>query len=224
MVDEISNKTLAILLIGAIAVSLFGTFVSLSKLNQLRGPGITGMATTGQVNVTIQGKQSFTVRSNVNFGILQPNSTGFWVSTDVNNTERLNQSQANDCTDTGAVDPNACYGIEVENDGNVLINLSFSSNMNAAALIGGTAPLFRYRIEDGNKTGAGANPCNGTDGSVGWALIATGVSNDICNSTLPHTGLGYAPSRDIMTIEFNLTIPSDAPVRTNSYATITIDN
>jgi len=40
--DEISNKTLAILLIGAIVISLGGTLISLNRLARIRIPGITG--------------------------------------------------------------------------------------------------------------------------------------------------------------------------------------
>lgn len=56
---EISNYTLALLVVTAILVSIFGTFLSLSKLGELGGvPGITGMLSssttgTGKANLTV---------------------------------------------------------------------------------------------------------------------------------------------------------------------------
>ena len=80
MADEISNKTLAFLLVVAIAISLGGTFVSMNRLNTLMNlPGVTGFATansTGTANVTITASASirFAV-NNLDFGIGAVNSS-----------------------------------------------------------------------------------------------------------------------------------------------------
>ena len=52
---EISNKTLAILLLAAVAVSLGGTIISMNSLNRLGEITTTGYATdpTGIVNLSV---------------------------------------------------------------------------------------------------------------------------------------------------------------------------
>ena len=66
---EISNKTLTILLIVAIAVALGGTFTSLSMLSRIKAP-VTGLATsgTGKVNLSITSATSIVVSGNIDFG------------------------------------------------------------------------------------------------------------------------------------------------------------
>jgi hypothetical protein len=77
MAEEISNRTLAILLIIAIAISLGGTIVSLNRLAQVRVPVITGFASdqgTATVNITSQASLIFAVNS-IDFGNGWVNST-----------------------------------------------------------------------------------------------------------------------------------------------------
>ena len=225
MTNEISNKTLAILLVGAIFVSLIGTFISLNRLNQI-GPmglrGITGMQTAqGRVNLSVSGMASFTTNTNVDFGIITPNVTAYWISTNTDNIWA--GGQANNCSDADG----PCQGIEIQNDGNEILNITFNTTTNAASLIGGTGPSFMFNVRNGNRSGYGnENGCNGTlnyNVTGMWYEISAGTDYVLCNGT-KGAGLGFASGADKMTMEFNLTIPGDAPQSTDAVAVINLWN
>jgi len=225
MSEQISNRTLAVLLVGAIAVSLFGTFISLEKLNSMGGfGGITGMATngTGYVQLDVTGLSSFTVvATTVNFGTIVPNASTFYITTNTDNVE--GGVGATDCTGVTS----ACSGIELMNDGNEVINVSFNTSSSATDLIGGTAPFFAFHVRSGNRSGAVDQGCNGSIpfNSTGnsWHNITPDTDYRICNSTSTlKSGFGYVDSADSITLEFNLSIPADAPVRSGSQADLTI--
>jgi len=228
MTDEITNKTLAFLLVGAILVSLFGTFISLSRLNQISDLGlfgITGRATSGTVDLTVTGLQSFDVMTSVDFGTIQPNITSLWISTNSNNTWANDSGLINNCEK--ATDP--CQGMVIKNDGNVVLNISFNSTEDAASLIGGAGPLFRFNVRNGNESGAtnedgcsGAIPNN--DSGAVWFDVAADTPYVLCNTSTAGTGFNYSEGSDKVTIEFNLTIPSDAPQVANTQALITVFN
>ena len=78
---EISNKTLTILLVIAIAVSLGGAFTSLSRLAAISALPITGFATsgTGKVNLSITETTSVAISGNIDFGSGYINSTSNFV-------------------------------------------------------------------------------------------------------------------------------------------------
>jgi hypothetical protein len=208
---EISNKTLAVLLVGAIVVSLMGTLISLQRLSDLspRGGQITGFATTnatGTVQVTVNTGASLAVRRNINFGSVTPNSTGFNISSDFNGPE------SNDCSTVGA-----CSGLEIENDGNARINLTMNSSSNASDLIGGTNPIMSFYVANGNSsaTGASSRPdssCTNINSTlnVPWQNFQKNTNYVLCYSNNGLGGMWFNESNDTMTVEFNLTIPNDA--------------
>jgi hypothetical protein len=222
---EVSNKALAILIVGAIAVSLLGTFISLNRLSgigPLGLPGITGMYTvnrSGTVTLDVSGSASFKVNTNVNFGTIAPNSTGYWISTNTDNVWA-----GGGATNCSRIDL-GCQGIVIENDGNEIINLSFNTSTGAGTLIGGTRPSFDFLVRNGNQSGAGSeNGCNGTlQNNATWTNITPSTSYIICNGT-HNSGLGYVVNQDKITLEFNLTIPNDAPQTASSQATLFLFN
>jgi len=65
---DISNKTLALFLLGAIVVSLGGTIMSLNKLGDISSVGL--VTQTGTVNLAIESSLSITTqdRDTINFG------------------------------------------------------------------------------------------------------------------------------------------------------------
>jgi len=219
MVQEITNKTLAFLLVGAIVISLFGTFISLSKLNAISPglQGITGLATngTGYVQLDVQSLASFRIEAaTVDFGQITPNSTGFWISTESSNAW---SGSANNCSEAAG----PCAGIEIENDGNEVINISFNTTADADSLIGGTSPELFFKVVNGSRSGT-LDGCNGTIPYGVWTNLTSNTLFEICNGS-GNAGYSYIATGDRVTIEFNLTIPNDAPQRT-SQANITIWN
>jgi len=100
---------------------------------------------TGTVTLDVTGSASFKINSNVDFGTITPNSTGFWISTNSDN----DWAGSTNCTPASS----ACQGIVIENDGNEIINLSFNTSTGAATLIGGSSPAFNFLVRNGNQSG-----------------------------------------------------------------------
>jgi hypothetical protein len=69
--EDVSNRMIAVLLVLALAITVVGTFFSVSRLGALGGryAGVSGMATdTGTTSINIQGTSAITVTDNsVNF-------------------------------------------------------------------------------------------------------------------------------------------------------------
>lgn len=214
MVDEISNKTLAVLLIVAIALSLGGTLVSLNRLSSVvRGPSITGFASSssssGSTNVTILTTASLRFSlNNLDFGIgLVNTSGGNQVCTMASGDPTGVKDASDKCVNfTAAADLD---NLELENDGNLNLSVNFTSDADAAEFLGGPSGLQKFMFKvaaNGSETGA----C-GIIGTPNWVDITTGVNMPICNATGTNTGgLGFAPLQNSIDLLINITIPSDS--------------
>ena len=200
---ETSNKTLALLLIAAIIISLGGTIIGLNKMWLYNEQGISGLATlgTGRVNLTISQNLSCVVMSNVTFGSGGAPVAAFNLSTDgaAGNTN----NGWLDCTNIG----NNCYGITVNNTGNVNANVTFASEIQGATLTAGQLLSsnndFVFRVKNGTDTGA--NPgCKVANNLNTWSVVNT-TPMPAC------TNLTYQSANNIVTLEFNITLQPDIP-------------
>jgi hypothetical protein len=211
---DVSNKSLTILLVAAIVVSLVGTLVSINKVSNLLQPGgfgnqITGFALqdNGNVTLTITGGAGIAVRRGIDFGSIVPGN-GTNISSEVS---LIGRGGYNNC---GVVAN--CSGLEIENDGNIPINVTMNSSSNASDLIGGTNPSWTFFVANGNSsnTGNATRPDGGCTmippiyNTNAWANFQKNTNYIICNSSVG-AGLWYNDTNDTMTIEVNLTIPSD---------------
>jgi hypothetical protein len=197
MADEITNKTLAILMIVAIALSIGGTFFSLNRLAYLfQQPSPQAYVTnpTGQAKVNITGIASLRFAiATVDFG------TGY-----VNTSEGNQYCSMASGNPTGAKDSvDRCVGfvqvnssLQLENDGNNNLTLTIVSNKAAAAFIGGATPGFDYIIAN-NETSSCGNPSPSS-----WTAVPT-LDTSACGSP----GLGYLDNADSLDVHLNLTIP-----------------
>ena len=73
MVD-ISNQTLATLLVAAIVISLGGTIISLNRLGGIMP--LTGHATSSMANITVTGAADIDVTNNIDLGTGTANTSG----------------------------------------------------------------------------------------------------------------------------------------------------
>ena len=199
---ELSNKSLALLLVAAIVISLGGTFLSLNKLSQiivLAPPRVTGRALTdaGQVNLTIEQNASCTVDTNVNFGSGQPQAI-------VIDTDTANSGGFNDCS---ANADTTCGGIIVNNTGNRLLNVTFSSTKNGSEFLGGTSldNQFQYKIDDAEIEN---NACE-DPGSSSYTNVPT-TATKLCNI------LNYTTDRNTILMDFQVEIKPDTPPGTKT--------
>src|SRR3989338_9030152 len=134
--DDLSNKTLAFLLIAAIVVSVTGTFITLQSLG--KGPGIGGFgatgAVTGKVNVSITSTTQITfTHATVDFGPGYVNSSNcsVCVMDTYNHTNVSNPGFITGCC-IGTEWPTPVNdGLWIENTGNENVNLNVSGNATA---------------------------------------------------------------------------------------------
>lgn len=208
MVD-ISNKTMALLLVAAMFVSLGGTMVTLNTL----GSGITGFATTDQgtasINITGDLSIEFTT-AEVDFGTGYTNDSGGGMEQCIISTDGT--AAAGDCVDFTT--PAGPFVIENIGNQDASLNIDFNG-ATANSFIGGTGAAFEYRMVDIGGTAScttGVGPTTFTDVSTTPA--------DVCNGTGVGTGFLFADGDDELELHINVSIPQDAPVAANT-ATIT---
>lgn len=215
---EVSNKTLATLLIAAIVISLGGTLISLNKLGKVQVgvmAGITGKATdTGTVNVTII--EDLTIEVNdTNHGI----DFGSGVVTNPNAYEDLdsrewNASGGGEGNNTGngnwsEVDD----GILIENQGTVDLNITVKSGKLAAGYlcdVGGgcsdATPLYNFTCTDAGA--GGAEQPEASSCQSGETLTSTAISNvtaQVCCGQLD-----VQDASNLVRFDVQLRVPADA--------------
>jgi hypothetical protein len=125
---EITNRSLAILLVVAMIISLGGTLISLERIGQKGQTILTGAVTSdaGYVNLSVASGISITTGDNsiINFGVCTPVGGSFTVITSLAN--------ATICTD-GDVSNTGSKNITVRNNGNVNVNVTMASTDDGAA-------------------------------------------------------------------------------------------
>lgn len=203
---DLSNKSLALVLVASILLSLGGTVFT---LNQIQG-GVTGFA-AGRVNLSITDNAECTVPYNVSFGVGTQPASPLIVSTEI-----ANAGGFNDCATTATL----CSGILINNTGNVDLVVNISSSAGAAAFLGGPsvqASDFIFKTENGSTRSTTAQPgcqANGTLPQGNWTNVVT-TSSMLCRN------LTYSPSNRQIAVEYNATLRSDTPAG-NKLATLTI--
>jgi hypothetical protein len=200
---EISNKSLAILLIAAMLVSVGGAMFTLSRLGSLTDvlglPGITGFGTAGVINVSVMQIAILNVsQPYVDFGVgyVQTGKPGakllFWEGP---------PASYNWTSFGGSSSP---FPLRINNIGNVNLSVSVISDKNALHYLGGgTNPSLIYY---GYET---SGSCSGT--IVGQTEISEdgGLQNNtknVCNE------FQFIGGKNEILIAMVLYIPYDAPV------------
>ena len=203
---DMSNKSLALLLVAAIVISLGGTMIVLNQISDYR---ITGLATSmGNVTLEVSSSAACRVTSNVSFGAASAPTQQINISTMIDNSGE----GFNDCTSNSA-----CYGMQVNNTGNVDLNISLTSDANATDLLGYTVNdtmWFTHACINGTAaTGVSDGCITGLD--TVWAEVNK-TEHLICNN------LTWDPGYEAFTIEYNVTLNASVPPGLKQ-ANITID-
>ena len=210
---DLSNKSLAFILVVAIVISLGGTIISLDKINTLRNEGgLTGFATqnaTGQTNFSLSSnlQLSFTT-ANVDFG------TGFV------DTGAANQYCEIATNGTFNVSPNNfCRGglhannspLVIANTGNVNFTLLLNASANASTFIQGTNPTFQWMTNYTNSSCASGAALN-----TGWSNVTVGSQATACGNFL------FTPPNNTAQLHIRIIIPWDAASQQSGVHTATI--
>lgn len=228
---DVSNKTLAFLLVMTIVVSLAGTFITLSVVNSRfvaqGGVPLTGMAVVpnATATLTVQGSSSISfTQATINFGSGSVDTEGGFTNC------TLSSKAAPYGTNSGCVSFSAVSTpLTVENDGNTNLTVELRTNVTAMQFIGIDSAKFLWNVsvaEAGscvNTTAVTPNvqypvvepntsaQCQGagTDGGTDCGTEFENVSNTdkvICPRLLSED------SRDSLNIDINVSIPLDAPL------------
>ncbi len=199
--EEISNKTIAALLVVAMVLSLSGTFFSLNKLNMLQ-QGVTGYATQYNDNATATLTLSsvtsiiFTTDA-VDWGTISIDTAGGYTECNLT-TEHYGASPAiSGCSGIVTI-PDS---LVLENDGSVNVKVNITANDTPANWIGGTNPGFYFNSSE-NETGA----CAGTLVTTETALSTDEVT--LC------TNLTFDNTHDALNLDLKAQVPYDAPTGT----------
>ncbi len=189
--EEISNKTLAILLIAAIVISLGGTLISLNRLARIRIPSITGFGTTDTAGVNL----SITGVTEVN-----------WTTDDIYWESGTVTTGTSTCTLT-SYDGNTntvSSPLVLENIGNTNVTLNITCGKTAATFIGHADAVYQW-----NASNKEPGSCPGLAISAGAFQTASTDPVVVCNST----GGGFLATdgSDTMNFDVRVVIPSAAP-------------
>ena len=216
---EISNKTVATLLLLAIAVSLAGTLVSLNKIGRL-GISITGMpvdASTGIAQLQVSVATELTNQyPTINWGNGYVNAT-------YNNCTMDSEGNLTGCVDFSAVSS----GFLLENTGNTNLSVNYTSDKNASAFINGTDPSFQLKVNENSVEGqSGESSPLDTVASCGGAWTpSTYTEVTISGSYLCGNATTYplspASDRDSVVVDLKVRVPEDSPATGQKTATIT---
>jgi len=194
--EEISNKTLAILLIGAIVISLGGTLISLNRLARIRIPGITGFGITATLDVEIKDttEVNWTTPA-IDWG---DGTVVIGKRCELNSYDA--SFDAANCTVTDGFSPDT-DGLVLENTGNKNVSLNISTGKNAAAFIGGDSPVYQWNATELE----GATTCaEDADFTVGTWYDSNSTSKKIC------TNFQCDNDHDRIQFDVKVEIPDDA--------------
>ncbi len=212
--NQISNRTLTILLVASIVVSIGATMISFHRINRLI-PSSTGMVTTGIVNVSIAQTASVNVvDTQIQFGSCAP-TAGYGCNVSSNSTTA-------DCSCEGGTWPD---NITVQNDGNVDLNVTVKTTDLANTFIGGTGSQFWFSVRNASTRPGCQNATNYNSDVWDPGVYYQRDWLSFGGSNVEYTGcvnLSYADSADQISVFTRLFIPADAPVSgTNQSATLT---
>ncbi|MBW2964301.1 hypothetical protein KY363_02475 [Candidatus Woesearchaeota archaeon] len=201
MDQDLSNKTLAILLGISIVISLGGLVVFLSKGGEeLTGAAITPTA-IARINITSRASINWTVYT-VDWGTGYVNETAQYC---ILNTE--GENNISNCSGF-----NTTYeGLRLENDGNRRVSVNLSSNVTPAEFIGGTDPWFQWKLSN-NETNACGDVGPGVTCSVNasqptpqvYTTVSTDPSAQVCDCFF------HGNDNDTINVELQVKVPSDS--------------
>src|SRR3989338_3487023 len=209
------QKTLVIVLLITMSLSLLGTYSSLQRISGLKsltGAWENGTTTRGSVNLTISQLVNINfTQDRVNFGAGFVTATACYLET----------SKANVGCDS--FNSNV-LPLLLENQGNANVKLNLSNLNYSQSFIGGTNPGYAWSWNDPENdalqnTCARAAPVNVINEDTFVNISAT---NEVLNSSSQICSMFNASdSNDVINISFRLLIPSDAVAETGKFDTWT---
>jgi len=192
-----TDNLLLVVAVIAVVISIVSAGITYNYLSSFRNK-LTGFATeSGWVNLTIEQNVA------INFTTEMVNWSNGTVDTGPTFAllDTSNQTAAN-VTDGSWMGNNR--GLILENIGNKNVSIEIKSSSDANALIGGSSPIFRWKVS-GNDT---SKVCNFSSGGIlnnTWLNVnTTGNGEKFCDQFF------FEDTRDQLKIDFYAKIPTDS--------------
>jgi hypothetical protein len=200
MGQDLSNKTLAILLGISIVISMGGLVVFLTT----GGDDITGAAISptalARINITSRASINWTVYL-VDWGTGYVNETATYC---VLNTEGLND--ASNCSNFTTV----YEGLRLENDGNRVVSVNLSTNNTPAEFLGGTDPWYQWKLAENESEACGNQQGNNCQVNA-TALQYTGSYSTVSTTPVEVCKcFNFRNQNDTLNVELQVKVPSDS--------------
>ncbi len=219
--DDLPNRTLAVILIAAIIVSFGGTLVGMTRLTMITGakapkvfvPLINAMASaTATVNLSIVELSSanWTPRGlNWSQGMVDGGKPGCTIDSAGNTGEFFVGADVNNCTgdpfegEGGAVSS----GLNLTNQGNTNLSVNISFDKTPADFIGGSGVVAKWNASDAWGVGTTGEDVCSVARPASYTSFAT-TATIVCNAT---DKLRNTPGNSTLRFDFVFVIPSNAP-------------
>ncbi|MBI4145536.1 hypothetical protein HY493_05035 [Candidatus Woesearchaeota archaeon] len=204
--DDISNKSLATLLIVAIVVSVGGTWLVLNKAPSLLT--ITGLQSSTDTGTALL--QINTVAS-LRFAVDVVNFQNGSVNTSSGNTVCTMDTTGVSLARSQCINfTNVTAGFQIENDGSTNLSVNLSSDKSADTFFGGSASLneFKWKISQ-NESSSCLNSTGGSGGTTVTPTAYTDVDTSAGGITVCPF-LKFLDASDSIKVDINVTIPYDA--------------
>ncbi|MBW2968351.1 hypothetical protein KY362_07765 [Candidatus Woesearchaeota archaeon] len=199
MGEDLSNKTLAILLGISVIISLGGMLVFLSK----GGDEITGAAMSptalARINITTRASINWTVYF-VDWGTGYVNETAQFC---ILNTE--GENNPDNCSNFTTV----YEGLRLENDGNRVVSVNLTSNVTGDTFLGGTEPYFQWKMGE-NESNVCGNPQGNNCLINVTALQYTTYTNVSVSPVEICKCMNFRNQNDTINVELAVKVPSDS--------------
>lgn len=202
---EITNKTLGLLLIAAIVVSLGGTFVSLNKLGDTSTTGYATNNQSGTVQLVVGSSLSILVTDDtINFGTCSPQATH--ITLDSENGAGVGD---NIHCQTGTFPD---Y-LTVQNDGNKDANVTVRTSHNGTTMFDTDTGGLAYRIID-NATNGG---CFGSQQQNAYLNFSVTNSTDPLYKNPGCSNLSFIDGQDAIAMFAQVVLPPSTTTSTTAH-------
>jgi hypothetical protein len=195
MKKDVTNRTVAYLLLLALFVSIFGTMISLSRLGKVGQPMISGAATTaaGGGYLAIQSVLSISIlNSSIDFGTCYPaSSPGSWFDSNATSKDGAGTGQCDNLQYPG--------NLTIENDGST--NARVTINTSTVDLTGGSAGNKSFNYSIWNTTN---RPGCYNFGNHTWQGMTALFNHTLCGNLTP------GDTNDRVSVYFAIWAPSDS--------------
>jgi len=203
--NDVSNRTLALLLVTGIVIMLGSAVYTLNEL----GTGATGYAQNveGNVSLIVSNQVSITLNNDniVDFGTGYINTSCTFVGT--NNYANLTAADTTyDTSDCWTGTEQHTNGFIVENNGNLNASVSVRGPLNTS-FFDGYAGSYQYGIQVRGRQTAETGACPNGNLNTTWSDIAD--NRTVCADLLWDTD-----STDEFGVDVNLRVPRDLPTGT----------